>query len=190
MGQELQIGQDPSEAGEAAPRIEFHDSLKLRRARVVGNAQIVGTVFKFVGNKIADAMSKELKEHAPTGRAMPTIIDMQALKVGGELRLSQRTSFDGRVNLTFAHIAGNLDLTEGASRGIDLTGATIDSEIRLGSPQHPAPNWAPPENVDPAQRIGGRASRICRAPKHGQRSWISKDSPMAGSAAAKRQAAS
>ena len=145
MGQELQIGQDPSEAGEAAPRIEFHDSLKLRRARVVGNAQIVGTVFKFVGNKIADAMSKELKEHAPTGRAMPTIIDMQALKVGGELRLSQRTSFDGRVNLTFAHIAGNLDLTEGSFRGIDLTGATIDSEIRLGSPQHPAPNWAPPE---------------------------------------------
>jgi hypothetical protein len=133
VGQELQIGQDPGEVGKAGPRIEFHNTVELKRARITGNARIVGAVFKFVGNSNAAAMSQELE------------VDMQAMKVGGELQLSQRTSIDGPVNLTFAHIAGNLDLTEGSFRKIDLTGATIDSEIRLGSPQHPAPIWAPPQ---------------------------------------------
>jgi hypothetical protein len=147
IGQDLQIGQNasPTEAGESpSPQIKLHNYVEVKRARITGEARIVNASFNALDNDYPAGLDRELMNHKPTQHRMRTAIDMQAIRVGGELQLGQKTSFDGLVNLAFADVAGNLDLTEGAFLGIDLTGATIESEIRLGSPQHRAASWQPP----------------------------------------------
>jgi hypothetical protein len=99
--------------------VEFFQSLEMVRMRVDGDIDIADTTFD-----------------GP--------VDMHAIQVGSNVQMDDKAQFDKDLNLAFAHIGANLDLTYGTFSTVDLTGATIVSEIRLGTPTTTSPNWHQP----------------------------------------------
>ena len=71
------------------------------------------------------------------------LLNMDAIRVKEDIFLRDCARFDDNIKLVFARIGQNLDLSGSQLRGIDATGARITGELRLGSLNHPKPNWAP-----------------------------------------------
>ena len=70
-------------------------------------------------------------------------LDMDAIRVGEDIFLRDCAKVRGSINLVFARIGQNLDLSGSRLGDLDATGAQISGELRLGSSRHPSPNWAP-----------------------------------------------
>ena len=94
---------------------EFADVV-LRGAKVGGQIDMVGS--KFTGT-----------------------LDMDSLVVGSSLLMRGGAEFAEQVNLIFASIGSNLDLSGAKLESLDLTGTQITGELRLGSGQHPKLEW-------------------------------------------------
>ncbi|MCH7539677.1 MAG: hypothetical protein IH999_04665 [Proteobacteria bacterium] len=65
---------------------------------------------------------------------------MDSLEVGSSLFM-RGAEFAEPVNLIFASIGSNLDLSGAKLESLDLTGTQITGELRLGSGQHPKLEW-------------------------------------------------
>lgn len=65
------------------------------------------------------------------------------LDVTDTIFLGIGSSFAGPVDLIFLHVGKNIELAGGNFlNDVDLTGAQIEGELRLGSSQHQSPHWA------------------------------------------------
>ena len=102
--------------------VEFFRPVELIRARIDGNFAITRTTFD-------------------------SAVNMKALQVGDDLLINETAEFDRDLNLTFARIGESLDLTWGTFAAVDLTGATIGSEIRLGTSEASPPKWNTPRKL-------------------------------------------
>lgn len=92
-------------------------SVDLRGARIDG--QVI-----MVGSKFSDTL------------------DMGGLQVGDALVLQQAQVSKAReIDLTFAKIDSNLDISGSTLPSLNLTGTQIKGEFRLGSNQHPPVKW-------------------------------------------------
>lgn len=71
------------------------------------------------------------------------VVNMESMEVGQSLLARSARFFESeKVRLMFAKIGSNLDLSDATIAKIDLTGATIEGELRLGSASaHEPPNW-------------------------------------------------
>jgi hypothetical protein len=74
-------------------------------------------------------------------------VEMKGLQVGDDLLINETAEFDRDLNLTFARIGQSLDFTRGTFAAVDLTGATIASEIRLGTLLDSPPKWNKPRKL-------------------------------------------
>jgi hypothetical protein len=102
--------------------VEFFMPVDLMRAKIDGELEIKQTKFD-------DA------------------VEMKALQVGDNLLINEGAEFDRSLDLAFARIAENLDFTNGTFADVDLTGATIGSEIRLAYPHASPPTWNSPRKL-------------------------------------------
>ncbi len=71
------------------------------------------------------------------------VLDMDAIRVKEDIFLRDCSQFRSNVNMVFAKIGQNLDLSGSQFRDLDATGARIAGELRLGSSRHPRPTWSP-----------------------------------------------
>jgi hypothetical protein len=71
--------------------------------------------------------------------------DMDAVRITEDLWLRDCSAVAGPTNLVFARIGQNLDLSSTLLNDVDLTGAHISGELRLGAPEGrlTAPVWKP-----------------------------------------------
>ncbi len=102
--------------------VEFFMPVELSRAKIDGDFEI-----------------KQTKFDAP--------VELKALQVGDDLLINDGAEFDSDLDLAFARIGENLDLTDGTFAAVDLTGATIASEIRLASQRASPPKWNTPRKL-------------------------------------------
>ncbi|HEY2889902.1 MAG TPA: hypothetical protein VGJ31_04715 [Dongiaceae bacterium] len=102
--------------------VEFFRAVEMIRARIEGDFDITRTTFD-----------------GP--------VDMKGLQVGDDLLINQTAEFDRDLNLVFARIGQSLDFTNGTFAAVDLTGATIGSEIRLASQSASPPKWNTPRTL-------------------------------------------
>lgn len=100
--------------------VEFFRGVQMIRAKIAGDVEIKSTVFD-----------------GP--------VQMKALQVGNSLSMNHYAEFDRKIDLSFARIGENLDMTEGTFTDVDLTGATIASELRLGAIETAVPTWQVPQ---------------------------------------------
>ena len=103
----LQVGGSLLMASIAPNRANFEDDVNLRSAKIAG--QIDMTDASFDGGLNADY-----------------------LQVGGHLFMRQ-AHYAGDVVMVFAHVGGNLDLRGATLARLDLSGASVAGELRLGS---------------------------------------------------------
>jgi hypothetical protein len=96
--------------------VEFFRAVQMIRAKVAGDLEIDSTTFD-----------------GP--------VEMKALQVGNSLSMNHYAEFDRNIDLSFARIGENLDMTEGTFTDVDLTGAMIGSELRLGAIETAVPTW-------------------------------------------------
>jgi uncharacterized protein YjbI with pentapeptide repeats len=69
-------------------------------------------------------------------------LDCDSINVGRIVLLARGATFLGPISLIFAKIGRNLELAGGAfGNQVDITGARIGSELRLGSARHPPATW-------------------------------------------------
>jgi hypothetical protein len=106
-----------------------------------------------------------------TGASVTGTFDGDTLQVGRDLfvvsdRIGDKgngaASFSGRIKLIFAHIGGSLDARGAALADLDLSGAAIDGELRLGSTAGGVTTWhdtggKPVSLILRDARIGGLA---------------------------------
>ena len=76
-----------------------------------------------------------------TGTAFEGAVIMEGLEVAGSLFLRDDAHFAESVSLIFATVGSTLDLSGADIGALDLTGAEIAGELRLGSGQHPRTRW-------------------------------------------------
>jgi hypothetical protein len=81
-------------------------------------------------------------QFALNGSKVNGTLNCDSVDVGATVFLSRGATFLGPINLIFAKIGRNLELAGGifGSR-VDITGARIAGELRLGSAQHPPAIW-------------------------------------------------
>jgi hypothetical protein len=72
-------------------------------------------------------------------------VDLDAVRIAEDLWLRDCSAVAGPMNLVFARIGQNIDLSSALLNDIDLTGARIGGELRLGAPRGrlTAPVWKP-----------------------------------------------
>lgn len=72
-------------------------------------------------------------------------IDLDAVRITEDLWLRNCSEVAGPINLVFARVGQNIDLSSTMLNDVDLTGARIGGELRLGAPlgRLTAPVWAP-----------------------------------------------
>ena len=72
-------------------------------------------------------------------------IDMDAVRITEDLWLRNCSEVAGPINLVFARVGQNIDFSSTMLSDVDLTGARIGGELRLGAPlgRLTAPVWAP-----------------------------------------------
>ncbi len=72
-------------------------------------------------------------------------IDMDAVRITEDLWLRNCSEVAGPINLVFARVGQNIDFSSTMLNDVDLTGARIGGELRLGAPlgRLTAPVWAP-----------------------------------------------
>ena len=68
-------------------------------------------------------------------------LNMSDLNIGSSLYLCYGAEFKQDVNLIFTNIRGNLDLSKGIFTSLDLTGAHVQGELRLGVGKESKPVW-------------------------------------------------
>jgi hypothetical protein len=86
----------------------FDDRLVLAGAQITGDALVAKS--RFLGE-----------------------VDLRSLRVSSSLTVGWGAHFERPLQLTFAQIGSNLDLTAGIFESVDLTGSVIGAEIRLAS---------------------------------------------------------
>ncbi len=70
-------------------------------------------------------------------------VDLNGVTVGQSLSITDDASVSGALEMTFARIGANVDLTGGRFNAVDLTGSIIGAEIRLASKGYAAITWGP-----------------------------------------------
>lgn len=72
-------------------------------------------------------------------------IDLDAVRITEDLWLRNCSEVAGPINLVFARVGQNIDFSSTMLGDVDLTGARIGGELRLGAPlgRMTAPVWAP-----------------------------------------------
>jgi hypothetical protein len=111
--------------------VEFYREVRMDRAKLGGNVDITDAIFD-----------------GP--------VNMRAIQVGTDLLMHSGTEFDRDLDLSFSRISENLDMTEGTFTNVNLTGAMIASEIRLGAIEAAVPTWRArqePEKTNEVQLI-------------------------------------
>lgn len=110
----------------------------LRRAVVSGGVNLNSTSFKgdvkLSAANIGGQLSAEKVRFE--GKAV-----MGKLEVGDGLFMHNEAHFDDLVELVFAKVSGNLDLSGAQFTELDLTGTSITGELRLGSAKHHRTRW-------------------------------------------------
>jgi hypothetical protein len=112
---------------------DFRDQVRLADAHVGQSIEINSGVEFFMAVELTraridgDFTIRQTKFDAP--------VDMKALRVGNDLSFNDGAEFEGDLNLAFARTGQSLDFTNGTFAAVDMTGATIGSEIRLGAKQ-------------------------------------------------------
>jgi hypothetical protein len=77
-----------------------------------------------------------------TGSKVAGALNCDSLDVGANVFLSRGATFLGPINLAFAKIGRSLELAEGTfANHVDMTGARIGGEFRLGSARHLPAIW-------------------------------------------------
>jgi hypothetical protein len=70
------------------------------------------------------------------------VLNCDSVDIGGAVFFSRGATFLGPINLIFAKIGQNLELAGGTfGNQVDMTGARISGEFRLGSARHPPAIW-------------------------------------------------
>lgn len=116
IGRHLYAGRLPSRTRPLLTRFDSH--VFLRNASVRGRLEMAGTL-------VAGAL------------------DMDAIRVDEDIFLRDCARVRGSINLVFARIGQNLDLSGSQLGDLDATGTQISGELRLGSSRHPSPTWSP-----------------------------------------------
>jgi hypothetical protein len=70
-------------------------------------------------------------------------VTLNGATIGQGLSITEGTRIVGPLDMTFAKIGSNLDLTGGSFDSVDLTGTTIGAEIRLASKGYATIAWRP-----------------------------------------------
>lgn len=72
-------------------------------------------------------------------------LDMDAVRIAEDLWLRNCSAVAGPINLVFARVGQNIDLSSTILSDVDLTGARVGGELRLGAPRGwlTAPVWKP-----------------------------------------------
>ncbi len=117
----------------------FEDAHVGQSIEIGDNATFTGT---FTFNRTRVDADIRIRNSEFTGN-----VEMRAVQVADNLEMGEGAKFDGTLDLAFARISANLDLTDGTYGAIDLTGAMIGSEIRLGSPDQQHPTWHAPDKI-------------------------------------------
>src|SRR5260370_37456066 len=77
-----------------------------------------------------------------SGAKVTGALDMDSLQVASDVFLGRGAEFEGPIYLDFSKAGGNVELAGGLFRDtVDLTGAQIGGELRLGSSQHKPARW-------------------------------------------------
>jgi uncharacterized protein YjbI with pentapeptide repeats len=138
----------------------FHGVI-LRGANVTGNVDLIGAHVE--GDLNADSlqdggsllMRSRGKNHASfqsvvldyatvkgkldmAGASFARVLDAQRLSVLGDLSLPYIAADKARFRMRFAQLGGNLDLAGAKLAGIDLRGASVAGEMRVGDRNAPA----------------------------------------------------
>jgi hypothetical protein len=127
------------------------DAVFLGYARVDGNAELHSA-------RAANLIANNLKvggELVLDAAEITHVINFQSASVGADFLLrsaathppsapAKARAAPGDVfQLSYATIAGNLDMSGSALRSVDMTGTTVGKDFRLGSASIPAPLWMP-----------------------------------------------
>jgi len=110
----------------------------LERAVISGGVNLDSTSFQgdvtFAAAKIGGQLSAE-------NAVFKEALNMGRLAVGGGLFIRSGALVNGPIILVFANVAGNVDLSDAQLTELDLTGASITGELRLGSADHARTRW-------------------------------------------------
>jgi hypothetical protein len=70
-------------------------------------------------------------------------VNLDGITIGQSLQITDDARIVGALQMTFAHVGANVDLTAGSFNSVDLTGTTIGAEIRLASKGYATIAWGP-----------------------------------------------
>ncbi len=139
----------------------------LRGAKVAGNVEMDGATFD--GYLYADAMQVDVSLFMRNGAHFKSVnlgsakvagnvemdgaafdgdLKADSLRVGGHLFM-RNAVYTQKVNAVFAKIDGNLDLNGATLAGLDLSGALVMGEFRVGfrDQSHPSTVWSTKEGA-------------------------------------------